>query len=86
MVYVMTCHTPVGNFLSVWSSRDAAIEAVYTMIVDGYKEAKAEGNDKAAKDLYDTGVKANKAFAAGRNNFERWQIIPLEMDTLIQDD
>ena len=49
MVYVMTCHTPVGNFLSVWSSRDAAIEAVYTMIVDGYKEAKAEGNDKAAK-------------------------------------
>ena len=44
MVYVMTCHTPVGNFLIVWSSRDAAIEAVYTMIVDGYKEAKAEGN------------------------------------------
>ena len=86
MVYVMTYNTPVGNFLSVWSTRDAAIEAVYTMIVDAYKKAKEEGNDKAAKDLYDTGVKANKAFAAGRNNFERWQIIPLEMDTLIQDD
>ena len=86
MVYVMTYNTPVGNFLSVWSTRDAAIEAVYTMIVDAYIKAKEEGNDKAAKDLYDTGVKANKAFAAGRNNFERWQIIPLEMDTLIQDD
>ena len=86
MVYVMTCHTPVGNFLSVWSTRDAAIEAVYTMIVDGYKNAKAEGNEKAAKELYDMGVKANKVFATGRNDFERWQIIPLEMDTLIQND
>jgi hypothetical protein len=86
MVYVMTYNTPVGNFLSVWSTRDAAIEAVYTMIVDAYKKAKEEGNEKAAKDLYDTGVEANKVFAAGRNNFERWQIIPLEMDTLIQDD
>ena len=85
MVYVMTYNTPVGNFLSVWSTRDAAIEAVYTMIVDAYKKAKEEGNEKAAKDLYDTGVKANKVFATGRNDFERWQIIPLEMDTLIQD-
>ena len=32
------------------------------------------------------GLKANKAFAAGKNDFERWQIIPLEMDTLVQDD
>jgi len=85
MVYVMTYNTPVGNFLSVWSTRDAAIEAIYTMIVDAYKKAKEEGNEKAAKDIYDTGVKANKVFATGRNDFERWQIIPLEMDTLIQD-
>lgn len=86
MVYVMTYNTPVGNFLSVWSSRDAAIEAVYTMIVDAYKNAKAEGNDKVANELYNTGVKANKVFSAGKNDFERWQIIPLEMDTLVQDD
>ena len=86
MVYVMTYNTPVGNFLSVWSTRDAAVEAVYTMIVDGYKKAKAEGNDEAAEKLYDMGLKANKVFAAGKNDFERWQIIPLEMDTLIQDD
>ena len=72
--------------MSVWSSRDAAIEAVYTMIVDAYKNAKAEGNDKVANELYNTGVKANKVFSAGKNDFERWQIIPLEMDTLVQDD
>ena len=72
--------------MSVWSTRDAAIEAVYTMIVDGYKKAKAEGNDKMANELYDMGMKANKVFAAGKNDFERWQIIPLEMDTLVQDD
>ena len=28
MVYVMTYNTPVGNFLSVWSTRDAAIEEI----------------------------------------------------------
>jgi hypothetical protein len=86
MVYAMTYNTPIGSLLSVWSSRGAAIEAVYTMIADGVKKAEAEGNDKAAKELYNMGLKANKAFAAGKNDFERWQIIPLEMDTLLQDD
>lgn len=86
MIYVMTYHAPMGNFISAWSSRDGAIEAVYTMITDGYKGAKEDGNDKAAEELYDLGMRANKAFASGRNDFERWQIIPLELDTLIHED